>query len=98
MTLPEALSLFEYWRECPPENEMLALMARVYTTWTPDGGREMTREEHQAAHMASLEARWKAGAISPKQLFESMGGGAMLGSSANSDPGDMPGIGRFPGT
>lgn len=54
-------------------NETLALLARVYTTWEPTG-KEMTEEERAAAHQASLEARWKAGAMNAKQLFEAMGG------------------------
>lgn len=92
MTLPQAMSLFEYWEECPPENEMLALLARVYTTWKP----KVSTDDAEQRHRKSLEARWKAGAMNAKQLFEAMGGASAL--SNPNDPGDMPGVGRFPGT
>jgi hypothetical protein len=95
MTLPEALELFEYWQSSPPEHEMLAMFARTYTTWKPQAERLPPEDEHRR----SLEERWKAGAMNPKQLFESMGGAISL----NAVPGQgmtgaqMPGIGPFPG-
>jgi hypothetical protein len=99
MTLPEALDLFDYWDECPPENEMLAMLARVYTTWQPKSAKTKTAEQIQDEHRKSLEARWKGGAMNPKQMFEAMGGALSL----NGVPGqrmtgaNMPGIGPFPG-
>ncbi len=36
MTLPDVQRLFDYWREHPPEHELVAMMARVYTTWRPE--------------------------------------------------------------
>lgn len=70
----EAQELFEYWAESPPENEILAMLARVYTTWEPKSAKQMTEEERRAEHQQSLEARWKSGAMNAKQLFEAMGG------------------------
>lgn len=96
MTLPQAIALFEYWEECPPENEMLATLAQVYTTWKPSTRSNMTEEQLREEHQKSLEARWKAGAMNVKQLFESMGGN--FAHAPEHDPGDMPGVGRFPGT
>lgn len=87
MTLPEAFEVLEYWQEFPPEHEMLALLSRVYTTWQPGGGREMTPAEHQA----SLERRWKSGYLNVKQMMAIMGGRSVK-------PGDkVPGIGYLPG-
>ena len=37
MTLPDAWRQLRYWRKCPPTHELLALMARVFTTWKPHG-------------------------------------------------------------
>ncbi len=91
MTLPEALELLDYWRVSPPEHEMLALFARVYTTWRPDGDKPVTEVEHRA----SLEERWKAGAMSPQQMFQAMGGKVIRGSV---DLKNIPGIGPFPGS
>lgn len=91
MTLPQVYDLFEYWSRSPPEHEMMALLAQVYTTWRPDRA-PMTEAEHRR----SLEARWKAGAMNPKQLFEAWGGQAAV-----IDPSKglvLPGIGPFPGT
>ena len=35
MTLPQYYELAEYWRTSPPEHEMAAMLARVFTTWKP---------------------------------------------------------------
>lgn len=96
MTLPQALELFGYWQDFPPEHEMLAMFARVYTTWKPQGASRLSPEDEQRK---SLEDRWKAGAMNAKQLFDAMGGAISL----NAVPGqkltgvNMPGIGPFPG-
>ena len=66
----DARALFDYWREWPPEGEMLVLLAQVYTTWRPEADKPATPEDH----MRSLEARWKAGAMNAKQLVAAMGG------------------------
>lgn len=96
MTLPEALELFQYWQDFPPEHEIMAMFARVYTTWKPQST-QLSPEEEQRK---SIEDRWKSGAaMNPKQLYEAMGGAISL----NAVPGqkgtgaDMPGIGPFPG-
>ncbi len=68
MTLPQAFQLFEYWDDHPPEHEALAIALRVYTTWGKDT-KPLTREEHQK----SLEQRWAAGAMNPKEMFELFG-------------------------
>jgi len=91
MTFPQVYDLFDYWAESPPEHEILAMFARVYTTWKPPGG-----DSTGVAHQKSLEQRWAAGYLSPAQLFK-MQGGAGFGMKTNGDPADMPGIGRFPG-
>jgi hypothetical protein len=72
MTFPEVYRLFEYWCANPPENEMLAMLARVYTTWKPPEP-ELARDDHQK----SLEARWNAGAMNAEDmlaLFKHTGG------------------------
>jgi hypothetical protein len=96
MTLPQAYELFNYWGSYPPEHESLALLLSIYTTWEPANARPMTEAEVQAKHRASLEARWKAGAMNAKQMFESMGGviGGKPGALLSANP---PGIGPFPG-
>lgn len=68
MTLSHAREILDFWQEYPPENEMLCLLAQVYTTWKPKG--EMTAQDHQR----SLEARWAAGAMNPQQILAAMGG------------------------
>lgn len=94
MPLPDALKLMGYWRSHPPVHELLAMLARAYTTWEPADAAPMTEEQHRA----SLEARWRSGqAISPQQLFEMWSGGSDAGSAAP-DPANFPGIGPFPGT
>lgn len=72
MTLPEVYDLFDYWREHPPEHELAAIFARVFTTWKP-AERELSPEEHKR----SLEERWKAGAMNAADLlaqFQKTGG------------------------
>jgi hypothetical protein len=95
MTLPQVYDLFEYWQNAPPDNEMLAMLAAAFTTWRPNT-KPMTDEEHQA----SLEARWKAGAMNVKQMYEMMGGvlsqGVSQGDVTPMTGAQMPGIGPFP--
>jgi hypothetical protein len=92
MTFSEANELFGYWQDSPPEHDLVAMLARVYTTWG-----KSTRPMTEAEHRASLEARWNSGAaMNPKQIFEAMGGKMRPGAVVSSD-GVMPGIGRFPG-
>ncbi len=95
MTLPEALELFDYWQNSPPEHELLAILTRAYTNWEPV--RQMTEEECQIEHRKSLEMRWKAGAMNPKQLFEATGGVIRLDGAGGAPPDKLPGIGPFPG-
>ena len=93
MPFPHALLILEHWRETPPENEMLAMLATVFTTWRPKRA-PMTPEEH----MRDLERRWASGeAMSPKQLFEATGGHLGLGGRGTDTGPDMDGIGPFPG-
>lgn len=73
MTLPQAFELFHYWEAFPPEHEMMAMFARVYTTWKPKT-KQLTEQEQRLAHQASLEARWKAGAMNAAQIMAAMGG------------------------
>lgn len=72
------------------------MLARVYTTWRPDEG-PMTPEQHRA----SLEARWRGGAMNVKQMFEAMGGALALTARGTGVPlppsAKPPGIGPFPG-
>jgi hypothetical protein len=37
MTLPDALRVLRYWRRSPPVHDLLAIITRVFTTWTPSG-------------------------------------------------------------
>ncbi|MGC8518465.1 MAG: hypothetical protein ACP5P4_08035 [Steroidobacteraceae bacterium] len=73
MRMSDALAITKFWLQSPPEGEMLALLASVYTSWRP-GGQELTEEEAIAAHRRSLEERWKGGAMNAKQFFEATGG------------------------
>lgn len=95
MTLPQVDDLFRYWKNSPPEHEMVAMLASVYTTWGP----ELTAEQTEAAHRKSLEQRWNSGSLNAKQMFEMMGGALSLDGSTGApvDPANMPGVGRFPG-
>jgi hypothetical protein len=103
MTYRDARMLFDFWQDSPPENEMLVMFARIYTTWKPKNFKELTPEEQQDAHRKSLEERWAAGAMNPKQMFEAMGGAVSLTPNGYSQTGaritaaNMPGIGPFPG-
>lgn len=83
--------MLRQWGECPPQNETLSILAQAFTNWRPAGQRMTHRE--------SLEARWEAGAMNAKQLFEAMGGALSLnGQHGKKLSGrDMPGIGPFPG-
>ena len=95
MTFRQARDLFTYWQESPPENEILAMLAKVYTTWRP--GPPLTEEQAMVEHRKSLELRWKAGAMNPKQIFESMGGRLGVGASDHPYSGlQMTGIGQWP--
>lgn len=96
MTFPQVYQIFEYWRSFPPEHEILAMLASVYTTWKPNA-EKLTPQE---AHRRSLEERWKSGAMSVKQMFESQGGVISFDSRAGGPQltgDDLPGIGPFPG-
>lgn len=98
MTFREARQIFEYWQERPPEHEMIILFAQNYLGWEPRG-KPLTEDEKRAAHQASLEARWKAGALNVRQMFEATGGviAADGGPGVQSIGGPVPGIGPFPG-
>lgn len=92
MAWSEARALLEYWSTSPPEHELLALFARIYTTWDPEAAK-MTHQE-------SLEARWRSGAyMNVKQMFESFGGRVSTDGSGGAPMtgADLPGIGPFPG-
>ena len=82
MTLWQARALFEYWKGHPPEHEAAAIMLRAQTTWEPEGP-PLTEEQSIAAHRKSLEQRWRAGAMNPKQLLDLMGGSAPVAFGAN---------------
>lgn len=92
MRMRDARALSEFWQDCPPESEMLALLAQVYTTWRPVHARQMTPDEHQK----SLEARWASGAMNAKQLLDAFGGSPV---AVRSDGTGAPAqsIGSFPG-
>ena len=94
MTLPEVQELFDYWSEAPPEHELVALAVSAYTTWKPS---ETIRNAEE--HRASLERRWKAGAMNAKQLLEAMGGKISVGGASDHPFSklELPGIGPFPG-
>lgn len=93
MTLSQARQIFKYWESSPPEHELIALLVRAYTNWEPANAREMTAEEHRA----SLEARWKGGAMNPQQMLEATGGSLRASPDAPAAT-SMGGIGPFPGT
>jgi hypothetical protein len=99
MTLPEYFALCKYWRGAPPENETLAMLAQVYTSWEPERP-PMTEAEAIAAHRKSLEDRWRGGAMNVKQMFEACGGRALglggVGGPPGGTPANPPGIGPFP--
>jgi hypothetical protein len=70
MRMSEARAITDFWCDCPPEGEMLALLAEVYTTWRPAS----RRVSDAASHRRSLEERWAAGAMNAKQLLAVSGG------------------------
>lgn len=72
MTLPEAMEIFDYWNDFPPEHELMRIAVMVFTTWEPYT--KPTEEEVIAQHRKSLEQRWKGGAVNVKQLYEATGG------------------------
>lgn len=80
MRRSEARSITDYWKECPPENEMLALLAQVYTTWRPSSILNMTEEERMVEHRKSLQRRWDAGALSAQDLVR---GGGVISAGPN---------------
>jgi len=71
MTFRQARGFFDYWKNFPPENESICVLVQAYTTWRPQG--PMTEEEAVAQHRKSLEDRWKAGALDPRQMLAVMG-------------------------
>lgn len=96
MTLSQARNIVKYWDNYPPEHELLAILTRAYTAWEP--ARQLTEEEIQIEHRKSLEARWKAGAMNAKQMFEATGGVINITGTGGVPPDKLPGIGPFPGT
>ena len=98
MRLSDARAIAELWKEAPPEAEMLAILAQVYTSWRP-GGKELTEAEQQRRHRASLEARWNAGsAMNVKQLFEAMNGAGGMAMRSDGTLQQAEAIRDFPGT
>ena len=98
MTLTEARELFAYWAISPPENEMLVLLATVYTTWRPKQigiSKERTEQDIMIEHRRSLEDRWARGALNVRQMYE-MGGPRV--STGHRGGANMGGIGLFPGS
>lgn len=86
----------------PPEGEMMAFFARAYTSWEPPSRMNLTEEEVEREHRASLERRWNSGqAMSPKQILEAFGGGRVgidsdgIFRDAQGNP--IPGSHPFPG-
>lgn len=70
MTLPQVNDLFRYWQTSPPADEAALIALRIYTTFGKEEPKPPTQQEIQK----SLEARWNAGALNPKQMFEMFGG------------------------
>lgn len=92
--------VLEYWREHPPEAEMMSFFARAYTNWEPASRREMTEEQVEQEHRKSLEVRWKSGqAVSPAQMVAGGLGGKMLpdGIWRDAEGRPIPGTHKFPG-
>ena len=92
MTFREARAITDFWKDFPPESEMLALLARIYTTWRPMSAEVKTPEDHQR----SLEERWSSGAMNVKQLFELMGGKQSVSVRIDGTAAPAPDI-KFPG-
>jgi hypothetical protein len=94
MTLPQVYELFDYWGNYPPEHETLATLCEAITTWEPRKRQVLS----EADHRASLERRWKAGAMNIKQIWEATGGViSVIAQAAGGQPVSMGGIGPFPG-
>jgi len=91
MTFPQVYWLYDYWAEFPPEHELVRMGIAAYTTWKP-----AVNISDPLAHRKSLEARWKAGYLNVKQMFESAVGTANF-QLATYDRATFPGIGPFPG-
>jgi len=91
MRFRDAVQILIYWQDAPPEQELLAIMARYRNP-----KKQLSPEEEQKQ---SLEARWKSGAMNPKQFFEATGGLISLkGETGIGTTGPkLPGIGPFPG-
>jgi hypothetical protein len=101
MPFRDVRHILEYWMERPPEHEMLITLAIQHFGWRPPT-KPLTEAEVIAAHRKSLEQRWAAGAMNPKQLYEAMGGRPMttdgtVAEGAAFDFNNPPGIGPFPG-
>lgn len=91
MTLLEARDLLEYWQISPPAHLVLGILARAYTTWSPEQKslERLSEAERRAAHMADLEQRWSSGqAMRPDQMWKAGGG--------NVSDGTLPGYGGIP--
>lgn len=102
MRYRHARDLFDYWQDCPPEHESLAILLRAQTSWEPQSVASMTEEEVQEANRLSIEKRWATGqALSPKQMVEAFGGGSVGISSdgvyRGADGRQIPGSHKFPG-
>jgi hypothetical protein len=69
MTFPRAMELFRYWEKHPPIHECAGIALRIWTTFGKGEAKAPTIQEIQK----SLEERWNAGAMSPKQMFELFG-------------------------
>jgi hypothetical protein len=103
MTMREYYDLCEYWADRPPEHESLAMLLDAQTDWEPKSRQVLSVEDHRA----SLERRWKAGAMNIKQMWEATGGvlsmnaqgsgGKPLLTGPGMKPIPMGGIGPFPG-
>lgn len=106
MTIPQAEEVFNYWREDPPEHELLAAIAIRFESWQPGEKQYANEEERTAAHRESLERRWASGQyMNAKQIFDSMGGKVMVKTAEEMKknpnaitPDRFPGIGPFPGS
>lgn len=77
---------------------MLSVLARLQG-WE-GRAKPLTEAEVIAAHRKSLEQRWAAGAMNPKQLYEATGGFISADGTAGVKPigGNLPGVGPFPGS
>lgn len=52
LPFPKVLSLIEHWVDSPPANEMLYMLASVYTTWRP--GRQHSTPEQIGEAVAAM--------------------------------------------